>query len=126
MFASSVGERMIKVRGRFRLKIWSYSFSTRIEGKGDLVKKANNYFEVLEVQGFSPKSIQTYAFVLLTFFRWLEADYARFKSFTQKHLQDWMIHCQKKNLKPNSINQRLATVRAFYFFQHMHLTAPVL
>lgn len=98
------------------MKIWSYSFSTRIDGKGDLVKRANDYFEVLEVQGFSPKSIETYAFVLLTFFRWLKADYARFKNFTQKDLQDWMIHCQKKDLKPNSVNQRLATVRAFYFF----------
>ncbi len=98
------------------MKIWSYSFSTRIDGKGLLVEKANKYFEVLEVHGFSPKSIQTYAFVLITFFRWLNEDWKKFENFTQKDLQDWMFELDKKNLKPNSINQRLCCARAFYRF----------
>ncbi len=57
------------------MKIWSHSFSTRIEGQGDLIKKANGYFEALEVQGFSPKSIQTYAFVLMPI-----------------HIENWKLH----------------------------------
>lgn len=98
------------------MKIWSYSFSTRIDGAGKLVDKSNDYFEALEVQGFSPKTIQTYAFVLITFFRWLDQDWKTFEKFTQKELQDWLIALNKKSLKPNSINQRLCCVRAFYFF----------
>lgn len=98
------------------MKIWSYSFSTRIDGKGKLVDQANKYFEVLEVQGFSPKSIQTYAYVLITFFRWLNSDWGQFKKFTQKNLQDWLIALNKRQLKAHSINQRLCTVRAFYRF----------
>lgn len=98
------------------MKIWSYSFSTRIDGKGQLVKKANDYFEALEVQGFSPKSIQTYAFVLITFFRWLNERWERFEKFTQKDLQDWLIALNDRQLKAHSINQRLCTVRSFYFF----------
>lgn len=98
------------------MKIWSYSFSTRIDGKGQLVKKANDYFEALEVQGFSPKSIQTYAFVLITFFRWLHEDWTRFSKFTQKDLLAWMMYMSRHQLKPSSINQRLCCARAFYFF----------
>jgi len=98
------------------VKIWSYNFSTRIDGKGELVKRANDYFEVLEVQGFSPKSIQTYAFVLITFFRWIREDWKTFEHFNQKDLQDWLIALKGAHLKPSSINQRLCCARAFYFF----------
>ena len=98
------------------MKIWSHSFSTRIDGNGKLVEQANRYFEALEVQGFSPKSIQTYAFVLMTFFRWLNEDWSRFKKFTQKDLLDWMVHLDRQQRKPSTINQRLCCARAFYFF----------
>lgn len=98
------------------MKIWSYSFSTRIDGKGDLVNHTNKYFEALEVQGFSPKTIQTYAFVLITFFRWINQDWNRFKKFNQKDLLDWMIHLDRQKRKPSTINQRLCCVRAFYTF----------
>lgn len=98
------------------MKIWSHDFSTRIDGDGKLVEKANNYFEALEVQGFSPKTIQTYAFVLITFFRWIDKDWKKFEKFTQKELQDWLMVLSRRALKPNSINQRLCCVRAFYFF----------
>jgi site-specific recombinase XerD len=98
------------------LKIWSYNFSTRINGKGRLVEQANKYFEALEVNGFSPATIQTYAFVLITFFRWLKEDWQSFEKFTQKNLQDWMISLSKENFQPHSINQRLSCVRTFFQF----------
>jgi hypothetical protein len=46
------------------VKIWTYNFSTRIDGGGKLVKKANDYFEALEVQGLAvvfsiPASVAT-------------------------------------------------------------------
>ncbi len=98
------------------VKVWTHNFSTRIDGKGALVTKANQYFEALEVNGFSPATIQTYAFVLITFFRWLSEDWETFEKFTQKDLQDWMISLSKKNYQPHSINQRLGCVRTFYQF----------
>lgn len=99
-----------------RLKIWTHSFSTRIDGGGKLVEKSNDYFEALEVQGFSPKTIATYAYVLITFFRWLKSDWEKFEKFTQKELQDWLIALNRRQLKAHSINQRLCCVRTFYFF----------
>lgn len=98
------------------LKIWTHGLSTRIDGGGKLVKKANDYFEALEVQGFSPKTIETYAHVLITFFRWLEGRWEKFEKFTQKSLLDWLIALNKRGLAAHSINQRLAIVRTFYFF----------
>lgn len=98
------------------MKIWTHSFSTRIDGTGVLVEKANDYFEILEVQGFSYRTIATYAFVLIPFFRWISKDFDKFQQFTQKDLQDWMIFLKNEKLKPTSINQRLCCVRAFYRF----------
>jgi site-specific recombinase XerD len=98
------------------LKIWSYSLSHRIDGTGVLVEKANKYFEAAEVHGCSPDSVRTYAFGLMTFFRWLNQDWNKFEKFNQKDLQDWMSFLKNKGLKPNSINQRLNCVRGFYRF----------
>jgi site-specific recombinase XerD len=38
------------------------------------------------------------------------------RKFNQKNLQNWMFYCQEHNLKPRSINRRLASVRMFYRF----------
>ena len=98
------------------MKLWSHDFSTRIDGKGALVDKANQYFEALEIHGFSPLTIQTYASTLIVFFRWLKSDWERFEKFNQKDLQDWMIYSSKKELRPHTINQRLGCARTFYRF----------
>ena len=70
------------------MKIWSYSQSHRIDGAGDLIDKANKYFEACEVHGNSPDSVRTYVFALMTFFRWFGSDLKKFEKFTQKDLQD--------------------------------------
>lgn len=98
------------------MKIWSYSQSHRIDGSGKLVDKANKYFEAAEVHGCSPDSVRTYAFGLMTFFRWLNDDWNKFEKFNQKDLQDWMIFLKGKGFKPNTINQRLNCIRGFYKF----------
>lgn len=98
------------------LKIWTHGFSFRIDGKGSLIDKANSYFEVLELQGFSPDTNRSYAYALLSFMRWFGADFKKFEVFNQKNLQDYMFYLKKKNDQPTSINQRLSCVRAFYRF----------
>jgi len=100
-----------------KLKIWSYSQSHRIDGKGQLVEKANSFFETAEVQGCSPDTVRSYVFFLIDFFRWLKLDWEHFKKLTQKDLQDWMGYLKdRKKLKPRSINQMLGCVRGFYYF----------
>ncbi len=67
--------------------------------------------------GLSPDTIRSYAFTLLSFFRWLKEDWSKFKKFNQKNLQSWMFHLNEiEKLKPRSINMRLCCIRAFYRF----------
>lgn len=102
-------------RGQKGVKIWSYSQSHRIDGQGALVEKANNFFEMCEVQGLSPDTVRAYAFALMALFKWLGSDWKKFEDFSQKTLQDWMVHLKDRGqLKPRSINHRLCTARAFY------------
>jgi site-specific recombinase XerD len=99
-----------------KLKIWSYSQSHRIDGKGPLVDKANGYFEACEVHGLSPDTVRSYAFTLMAFFKWFKGDLEIFKKFNQKRLQDWMFELKKQECKARSINQMLVCVRGFYRF----------
>jgi len=98
------------------MKVWSYSQSHRLEGEGKLIEKANSFLEAAEVQGCSLDTVRSYAFGLLSFFRWLKNDWNKFETFTQKTLQDWMFHLKNEGLKPRSINQRLVCARCFYRF----------
>jgi site-specific recombinase XerD len=98
------------------LKIWSYSQSHRIDGEGELVERANKFFEACEIHGLSPDTVRTYAFALMALFRWMRGDWKIFEEFNQKTLQDWMHHLKREGMKPRSINQRLVCVRGFYRF----------
>lgn len=98
------------------MKIWSYSQSHRIDGDGELVKKANRYFEAGEVHGLSPDTVRSYAFTLMAFFVWIKSDWKTFEDLDQRKLQDWLTHLKSVGLKPRSINQMLVCVRAFYRF----------
>lgn len=96
------------------IRVWSYSQSHRLDGKGELVSKANEFFETAEVQGVSMDTVRAYAYALLALFRWLNCDWEKFAAFTQKSLQDWMAYLKSKNFKARTINHRLCTARAFY------------
>ncbi len=61
-------------------------------------------------------TIGTYAYSIMVFLRWIKEDWGKFEKFTQKDLQDWMIYLSKENFNPNTINQRLCCIRAFYKF----------
>lgn len=98
------------------MKIWSYSLSHRIDGKGKLVEKANNYFETCEVHGLSSDTVRSYAYTLMAFFDWLGEDWNSFEKLSQKTLQDWLVELKNLGLKPRSINQMLVCARGFYRF----------
>ncbi|MEK6773291.1 MAG: site-specific integrase [Bdellovibrionota bacterium] len=72
--------------------------------------------EACEVHNMSYATVGTYAYSLVTFFRWHGNDWEKFGKFNQKDLQDWMIFLKKKDFNPHTINQRLCCVRAFYRF----------
>lgn len=98
------------------MKIWSYSLSHRIDGEGELIQKANRYFEAGEVQGLSPDTVRSYAYTLMAFFLWIDSGWKTFEDLDQKKLQDWLSHLKSVGLKPRSINQMLVCVRGFYRF----------
>lgn len=98
------------------LKVTKYLCYYRIEGTGYLVEKADKYLQACEVHNMSYATVGTYAYCLVTFFRWFGNDFEKFKKFDQKDLQDWMIFLKKQEFNPHTINQRLCCVRAFYRF----------
>lgn len=98
------------------MKVWTQDFSHRIDGKGKLIDKANDYFEAGEVNGLSPDTLRTYAYTLMAFFKWFGTKVTEFEKFNQKDLQGWMFHLKELGFKPRSINQMLVCVRGFYRF----------
>lgn len=84
---------------------------------GIFSKKANEFLYAMICKGFSLATARSYAYDLIGLNRWTKSQNISWsKKFNQKHLQSWMFYCQEQNLKPRSINRRLASVRMFYRF----------
>ncbi len=88
---------------------------------GTFSKRVNEFLDIMLCKGLSKATARSYAYDLIGFSRWLDSQDASWtRKFNQKDLQDWMFNCQEQNLKPRSINRRLASVRMFYRFCYGH------
>lgn len=112
------------------MKVVKLKSSFKIDGSDKFTELANNFFKIIEAQNQSMATIRSYAYDLVCLHRWLEHNNLLWnKKISQKDLQSWMIDCNNKNLKPRSINRRLACARVFYRFcfgQHIPHSAGVL
>lgn len=96
-----------------RPKVTKYLCYYRIEGTGRLIEKADKYLEACEVHNMSNGTVGTYAYCLVSLFRWLKNSWEKFERFTQKDLQDWMVALKAEELSPRTINQRLCCACGF-------------
>jgi len=101
------------------MKVISINNHFQIQGRGLFIKKANAFLDAMKLREFSKATVRSYAYDLVVFNRWLESQEISWNNkFTQKDLQSWMFFCKEKNLRPRSINRRLASIRMFYRFSY--------
>ena len=99
------------------MKVAFFDQKFQIIDGGVFSKKINEFLDVMICKGFSQATARSYAYDLVGLNRWMLAQNISWnRKFNQKNLQNWMFYCQEHNLKPRSINRRLASVRMFYRF----------
>ena len=82
---------------------------------GKEIKQVNNYLDTLAVRGLSGKTIATYAYYLLDFWRWKTRKKIRLKDVTKNTLLDYVQYQQQTaNPAPVTINNRLTVIGCLY------------
>jgi site-specific recombinase XerD len=85
-----------------------------IDGNGKEIKQVNNYLDSLGVRGLSDKTIRTYAFYLLDFWRWKIKRKIGLKNITRKILLEYVRYQQQTSTAPVTINRRSIVIGCLY------------
>ena len=111
----------------------------RIVGEGALedIELCNDYLAYLADRRYSPSSVRAYAFDLLHFARWLQAERLRLRAVDTDALLRYLAHCRTTPLEgqhdnviplrtgravglaPSTINRRLAAISGLFTFRSM-------
>jgi len=86
-----------------------------IDRAGKEIKQVNNYLDTLAVRGLSEKTMSTYAYHLLDFWKWKTKKNIRLKNITKNTLLDYVQYQQQTaNPAPVTINHRLTVIGCLY------------
>lgn len=100
-----------------RYKVVTANDTYRIAGPTNrLIKRGNQFLEVSETRGLSPRTIRSYAHGLAKLFDWLNAQDFSFKQLNEARLLKWVALFRTRNLSAQTINHRLAICYIFYRF----------
>jgi hypothetical protein len=92
------------------------------EEQGGEIDWANAFLDGQRLRQLSPRSVRIYAYDLLDFARWFEAQHQPLAKITESTLVDYVRHQleQDPKPKPQTVNHRLGTVRCCYRFHTGH------
>src|SRR5688572_22124539 len=88
---------------------------------GEEVRALNAFLEATAIKGLSNQTIRTYAYALLSLWRWMRKASHSIDDLTETHLADYIRHLHEHAVSrgppaPSSINLRLVVARAYYRF----------
>jgi hypothetical protein len=96
-------------RSRYRL----------VDGSGEEISTANEFLDSLSIRALSERTTRTYAYGLLSFWRWINEEKLEISSLRESDLFRY-IRFQNKAAKlkerasPRTVNQRLSVARSLY------------
>src|SRR5688572_480151 len=92
-----------------------------ISRSGEEIRALNAFLEATAIKGLSNQTIRTYAYALLSLWRWMRKASHSIDDLTETHLADYIRHLHEHAVSrgppaPSSINLRLVVARAYYRF----------
>ncbi len=91
------------------------------DGDGKEIEPVNQFLDATAVRGLSEQTLRTYAYALLSLWKWMNEAAVSIKDLTETHLADYIRHLReahgpKKPPASRSINLRLVVTRSLYRF----------
>ena len=92
---------------------------------GEEIRALNAFLESTAIKGLSDQTIRTYAYALLSLWRWMQKASRSIEDLTETHLADYIRHLHEQAGSrgppaPRSINLRLIVARSYYGFRTQH------
>jgi len=92
-----------------------------VTGHNEEVVAVNEFLDATAVRALSQRTLRTYAYALLSVWKWMSKNSLSIEEMTELHLIDYIRHLREqadiKSLPaPRSINLRLGVMRSFYRF----------
>jgi integrase/recombinase XerD len=92
-----------------------------IDEKAEEIAVVNEFLDATSTRGLSTSTLRTYAFALLSFWKWMRRASHSIAELTETHLTDYIRHLRQeggeaKPPAPRSINQRLVVAKCLYRF----------
>ncbi len=98
------------------------------DGEGKEIELVNQFLDATAVRGLSEQTLRTYAYALLSLWKWMNEATVSLEDLTETHLADYIRHLRETRAPrrppaPRSINLRLVVARSLYRF-HTHRELP--
>ncbi len=92
-----------------------------VDGEGNEIEPVNQFLDATAVRGLSEQTLRTYAYALLSLWKWMNEAAVSIKDLTETHLADYIRHLReprepKRPPASRSINLRLVVTRSLYRF----------
>ncbi len=92
-----------------------------VDGAGDEIEPVNQFLDATAVRGLSEQTLRTYAYALLSLWKWMNEAAVSIEDLTETHLADYIRHVrdacrEEKPPASRSINLRLVVARSLYRF----------
>ncbi len=91
-----------------------------LDGAGHEIEPVNQFLDATAVRGLSEQTLRTYAYALLSLWKWMNDTAVSIEDLTETHLADYIRHVRRAlGRKPpasRSINLRLVVGRSLYRF----------
>jgi site-specific recombinase XerD len=87
--------------------------------------QVNEFLDAIALRGLSKWTLRTYAYALLSIWKWMSIEFLSIEDMTEGHLIDYIRHLRectdaKAPPAPRSINLRLVVLRSLYRFHAAH------
>jgi integrase/recombinase XerD len=109
-------------RVTFRPALSGVSRYRLLDGAGGEVSAVCEFLDTMVLRGLSERTLRTYAYALLSAWKWLRKASRSIEELTETHLADYIRYLRERSGEgsppaPRSINLRLGVLRCLYRFQ---------
>lgn len=96
-----------------------------VDGQDREIIPVNEFLDATAIRGLSLQTLRTYAYSLLSIWKWMNINAHSIEDMTEIHLVDYIRHLRKsagtkKPPAPRSLNLRLVVMRSLYHFHTAH------